>query len=87
MAAAMRAHARTLSSCYQLAADARAGKGLVSLQVHPGGDVSDVTLDSSFSDEVARCVLKRVRAWRFTAFDGAPRKVSCSVVFVGDDSE
>ena len=81
MAALMRVRVHSLWSCYSLA-EARVDKGRLDVEVQPGGDVSEVTVDERYPLAVARCLSQRVRAWKFPAFTGGPRRVTWSLVYV-----
>ena len=78
----VRARARTLNTCVEIAEDGRSAKGNVNLEVQPDGNVSAVTVDDTVPHGVARCVAGRIRLWRFPSFDGSARKLSYALVFV-----
>jgi hypothetical protein len=80
-AALMRARVHSLWSCYSLA-DARVDKGRLDVEVQPGGEVSQVSVDERYPLAVARCLSQRVRGWKFPAFSGEPRRVTWSLVYV-----
>ena len=81
MASLMRARVHSLWGCYQLS-ESQVNKGRLDLEVQPAGDVSRVTVDDRYPLAVSRCLAQRVRAWKFPAFIGEPRRVSWSLVFV-----
>ncbi len=81
MATLMRARVHSLWGCYHLA-ESRVDKGRLDLEVQPGGEVSRVTVDERYPLAVSRCLQRQVRAWRFPAFSGEPRRVTWSLVFV-----
>jgi hypothetical protein len=81
MAALMRARVHSLWGCYSLA-EARVAKGRLDVEVQPGGDVSQVTVDDRYPLAVAQCLVHRVRTWKFPAFNGEPRRVTWSLVYV-----
>jgi hypothetical protein len=86
MASLMRARVHTLWGCYTLG-EPRVDKGRLDVEVQPGGDVSQVTVDERYPLAVARCLSRRVRAWKFPAFSGEPRRVTWSLVFVATGEE
>jgi len=71
----------SLWGCYLLA-EARVNKGTLDLEVQPGGEVSRVTVDERYPEAVSRCLAHKVRAWKFPAFNGEPRRVTWSLVYV-----
>jgi hypothetical protein len=83
MASLMRARVHSLWGCFSLA-EARIDKGRLDVEVQPGGEVSQVAVDERYPMAVAQCLAQHVRAWRFPAFSGEPRRLTWSLVLVGE---
>lgn len=77
----MRTRMRSLAACYELGSTTPR-KATVTLQVQPGGDVTEVSVESANSRGWSSCVSERIRAWKFPAFAGNARSVSYPLLYV-----
>jgi hypothetical protein len=80
-----RRHRALLRSCYErqrLSATAGTSKAEVSLKLGPGGRVSKVVVDAGGDAQLAVCLERIIRSWRFSA-DLRPQEVAFPLVFGG----
>ena len=85
MASFARARMHELAVCFQLG-EAPSARSALDLEVQPSGAVSAFTIGPEVAPTVAECVDRRVRAWRFPSFSGAPRRLRCVLVYVERDA-
>jgi hypothetical protein len=77
-----------IKGCYQIeerAGTVSSGKAIVSIEIDPTGNVSDVKVDApAFSaSKLPACLSNRARGWTFPKFTQGPKKFSYPFVFVG----
>jgi hypothetical protein len=79
--AQVRTRMRSLQHCGDIST-APSTKATVHMRVDPAGAVSDVSVDGMAPDALIACVATRVRGWKFSPFEGEPRRLSYPIVFV-----